>query len=226
MVTVGETFTVNQKVIDEETGIDFFGWRGIVRSVFEVNSPEASEPDQALIEWDFSEPNEKQLEYIRSLFESQLEWSTCVLPINVLSKSAEPVSILKLEWVKNRLGELYFWDSYPDYRRTIRQVFENVMQPAEKAPFSFWEEALRRSLRFPFSAQVIFPYAEDEGDLQENDLVDVMDLMGWDYPLGMFAEVRRGQKNYVLPLQDLEPVKPGKNRKYLDTYQIWLECRA
>lgn len=225
-LSVGNTAYVAASRFDEASGVDLKGWSGIIRQVFEEEDTPDSQELYGLIEWDYSEITDDQLQHIHKLYHLEMDWSTSVLPLAWLRRSERPFSSVRNEWAKNKIGHDYFWKDFPDHSELIRSVFSQNRSEQSESPYVVWEQTLLRELSFPIRADVSYPYEIDEGDLQLNDTVRITGLAGWDYPTGIFVEVEERKRSYILPLQDLEGTGSEKQNSWIEAYQIWLECRA
>lgn len=225
-LSVGNTACVARSHFDEAGGIDLKGWYGIIRQIFtEEDAPNPRE-FYGLIEWDYSEITDDQLQHIHKLYHLEKDWSTSVLPLAWLRRSEKPFSSVSNEWAKNRIGHDFFWKDFPEHSDLIRSIFPQNKSEQSESPYSIWEQTLLRELSFPIRAAVSYPYEIDEGDLQLNDTLRITGLAGWDHPLGIFVEVEKRKRSWILPLQDLEGAGSKKQNSWIEAYQIWLECRA
>lgn len=226
VLSVGNTVIVTSSHYEESSGADLQGWSGIIRQIFTDEEAQLPQEIFVLIEWDFSKVSNEKLHHILKCYQLDQEWSTSVLPLACLRRSEAPFSVLLNEWAKNTIGNEYFWNDFPEHCELIRSVFPQNNTDQSRSPYSFWEQALVQELNYPVHAHVIYPYENDEGDLQLNEGVKISGIAGWDLPLGVFVQVERRNRSYILPLQDIEPTGSDSQNAWIEAYQIWLECRA
>ena len=223
-IQIGKVVKVRDSFQNEQ-GLDFKGYKGIVRMLYDADPTDAESRDEVLVEWTPDTLETLDDEYFFDAFDEEISWTSYILPAEVLEQTDETVDEFDLAWKKQELFTRLFLDDLDREGKLIAKVFSKPVDPTKKMPMDCWIDFLNQSLRFPVKCKVCFPYDEEDGPLQENCKVSLTGLNGFDRNLGVLAEVEYHDRNYVLPLQDLTGLDAySKDGKYLDAYGLWLVC--
>ena len=223
-IQIGKVVNVRDSFMNEQ-GLDFKGYKGIVRMLYDADPTDEESRDEVLVEWTPDTLENLDDEYFYDAFDEEISWTSYILPAEVLEQTDESVDEFELAWKKQELFTRLFLDDLERDGKLIAKVFSKPVDPAKKMPLDCWIDFLNQSLRFPVKCKVCFPYDEEDGPLQENCKVSLLGLNGYDRNLGVLAEVEYHDRNYVLPLQDLTCLDEySKDGKYINAYGLWLMC--
>ena len=221
IVKVKEPFT-------SESGEEFQGKTGIVRLLFDADPMDPETIDEVLVDWTPETLDTFPPDHFYDAFDEEISWASYILPARVLEQTEDVWDENDLQWKKQELfTRLFLSDLRGAEGKMIARAFEKPVDPEKVTPMDCWKAFLEQSLRFPVKVKVVFPYEEDDGPVQENDLLGLTGLNGVDRSLGILAEVTDGERDYVLPLQDLDGKDEySKDAKYIQAYGLWLVCNS
>ena len=226
-IQIGQVVLVRDSFLTENE-LELKGKKGIVRMLYDADPTDAETIDEVQIDWTPETLDGFDDDYFYDAFEQEVSWTSYILPASVLEQTDDAVDENELAWKKQEIFTRLYLDGLGREGKLIVKAFEKAVDPAKKTPMDCWAEYLEQNMRFPVKCKVCFPYDEtDNGTLLENARVSMTGVNGVDRSLGVLAEVTDGNRNYILPLQDLTAADGySKDGKYIDAYGLWLVCNS
>ena len=225
-IQIGKVVKVRDSFITENEE-ELQGKTGIVRMLYDADPTDADSIDEVLVDWTPQALDEFPDDHFYDAFDQEVSWCSFILPASVLEQTDEIPDENAYLWKKQEIFTRLFLDGLGRDGKTIVKAFETPVDPKTTTPMDCWKTYLESSLRFPVKCKVCFPYEEDDGPLQEGSRLNLTGINGIDRSLGLLAEVSDGEREYVLPLQDITGRESySKDGKYLDAYGIWLVCNS
>ena len=133
-----------------------------------------------------------------------------------------------MEWAKETISKKFFWPFVGRDGKTILQVFDRQDLEQTLFPAVYWIQFLNENIKFPVKCKVIYEYEDSDGILKYGDIVSLQKLSGWDLILGLWCEITFQNRNYILPLQDIEGCggSISRNNRLIEAYSTWIACRS
>ena len=225
-IQIGRVVRVRDPFISENDE-ELQGKTGIVRMLYDADPTDPDSFDEVLVDWTPETLDEFPEDHFYDAFDQEVSWCSYIFPANVLEQIDAAADENAFLWKKQEIFVRLFLDGLGRDGKTIVKVFETPVDPDKFIPMDCWKEFLEKSLRFPVKCKVCFPYEKDDGPLQEGQHLNLTGINGVDRSLGLLAEVTDGDREFILPLQDITGRESySKDGKYLDAYGIWLVCNS
>lgn len=219
---IGRIAQVKNSLIDEDSGIDMKGAKGIIRMIYDPE--EDGEEPTIQLEWTAETLAMLPDDYFLKSFGQEVSWTNYYLPQSELELTEESADELAMAWQKQAIFTRLFLSDLGREGRLIAKIFENPVDPARKSPDGCWFDFFSANVTWPLKGRICYPYEEDDGILKENDRIQVMGLNGMDVGLGIWADATFKEKALIIPLGDIASADYSKNGRYLDAYGLWLAC--
>lgn len=197
---------------DEESGIDIGGWQGRITEIDEKSKI-------LLVELDSITLQSMPREYIERCEEMGFGWSEYYIGFDDV-EAAEPRD--KKSDVKATIAELenlVAWVHLGEKGREINAILAGADNEDEQ--LDVWEKYLQNTLSFPFEAEVS-EWQDPRSPLQVGQKVRVMDIDELDEWYGILVKVKKGRRQYIFPLCDLEVTSANSpNHDPVHLYSVW-----
>lgn len=213
-VKIGDTVKVRDGFIDPEFGAEMSGWHGRITELF-------PEEKTALIVFDSLTLRNLPETYIVDCEESGFSWNEYGYDVNDLIKVAPRDSLAESKKALKETQEsiIHNYLYLGAEGKEMRRLFLTVDPEGDLDALGAWFEYLEQTVEFPFEAVV------DEwmrGPLRSGDKVRVHSLEDADEMYGIIVKLRRGRKQFHLPLCQLAAAdEDSPLYALIDLYRTW-----
>lgn len=216
LIHTGSTVIINQGVEDPITGCEMSGWQGRVLEIAEDDNGELL----ALIQWNSHTLKKIPANFIEISLAESLNWAEIAVSASDIAASAPSDTQNETDWARAQICNQYIWNQTGKQGRRIRKILTLPENENAISVWETWENYLKNNLVFPFDALVTFP--EEIGPLKEGDSVMALSLAGYDEKLGQHILIKKLERQYILPITDIQAVDPAsKNFQLVDDYTVW-----
>ena len=214
---VGDSVVVEPEVVDPDLGVDIGGWCGRV-------AEEPNAEGMVLISWDSVTLQNMPDSVIVQCEEQGLDWTGMVLRVQEVEPTSPKDTKADVAQVVEELGKKYAWIYLGEEGHRISKVLAGVDPGDEMAVLEAWEEHFRKSLIFPFEAEV--SEHQSRGPLRIEDRVTVRDIVAVDDLYGIIVRLTHRRRQYDFPLCDLEVTdEHSPNYQIVRDYAVWFANR-
>jgi len=214
---VGDSVVVKSEGVDPDLGVDIGGWCGRV-----AEKPNAE--GMVLISWDSVTLQNMPDSVIVQCEEQGLDWTGMVLRMQEVEPASSRDAKADVAQVVEELGKKYAWIYLGEEGHRISKMLAGVDPGDEMAVLEAWEEHLRKSLVFPFEAEV--SEYQRRGPLQVGNRVTVRGIVDVDDLYGVVVRLTHRRRQYDFPLCDLEVTdEHSPNYQIVQDYAVWFANR-
>ena len=192
MFKAGDSVVVKPGIVDPDFSIEIGGWQGRILGI----GPDRE--DTVLICWDSITLKNMPGSVIEQSEEQGLDWTKMYLEAQEVELTSPRDTEDDVVRAINELSKKYAWSYLGEEGKRIGKVLAGVDEDNEMGALDAWEEHLRKSLVFPFEAEVA--EYQDRGPLQAGDRVKVTNISLVDDLYGIIVDLRRGRRKYAFPL--------------------------
>lgn len=215
---IGDVVKVRKGFIDPDTKVDMSDWHGRIKQFY-------TKVGTALIVFDSVTLQNLPSDYIDQCEEEGLSWSEYGYDLSDLAK-VKPRDTLPdveniIEQIENRYARNFF--HLGEEGREIQRIMQTIDPEGDMGEMEVWWDYLEQELKFPLEAVV------DEwgrGPLRSGDKVRIHAIEDADEHYGIIVKLRKGRKQYYLPLCELATANE-KSSAYdlIDLYRTWFANR-
>lgn len=214
---VGDVVRFKEGTTDENSGQDLSGWQGRISEI-------DAEHNLLLVDFDSITLQNIPRDYLEEAVEEGLGWPQYYIYANEVvpaqPRDTEEDVFDTIEQIEEQLG----WAYLGEEGQAINAILSDALQGNEMDQFEAWEDYLRKTLRFPFQAEVA-EWQDPGSPLRGVNKVLVLKIVGVNDLYGVMAKVRTNRK-FVCPLCDLEAAdKSSSNHDPLQLYAVWFANR-
>ncbi|MCP4540480.1 MAG: hypothetical protein GY832_25360 [Chloroflexi bacterium] len=153
-----------------------------------------------------------------------LDWTGMVLSMQDVELTSPRDTETDVAQVVDEISKKYAWVYLGEEGQRISKVLVGIDPRNEMAILRAWEKHFRKSLVFPFDAEV--SEHEGRGPLRIGDRVTVQGIEGIDDLYGVLVRLRYRQRRYDFPLCDLEATdERSPNYQLVRDYVVWFANR-
>ena len=197
---------------DEESGIDIGGWQGRITEIDKKSKI-------LLVELDSITLRSMPREYIERCEEMGYGWSEYYIGFDDVEATKPRDKKRDVEATIAELENSVAWVHLGEEGREINAILAGADDEYEE--LEAWEKHLRKTLSFPFDAEVS-EWQEPRSPLQVGQKVRVMGIDALDEWYGILVKVKKGRRQYIFPLCDLEVASANSpNYDPVKLYSVW-----
>lgn len=215
---VGDSVVVKPEGVDIDLDVDIGGWCGRV-----AEAPNAE--SMVLISWDSVTLRNMPESVIVQGEEQGMDWTGMVLGAQDVEPTSPRDTEADVEHVVEELARKYGWIYLGEEGHRISKVLAGVDPRDEMAVWDAWDEHMRKSLFFPFEAEVS-EYQRRKSPLRIGDQVTVRRIVDVDDLYGVIVRLTHRRRQQDFPLCDLEPTdEHSPNYQIVRDYVVWFANR-
>ena len=218
----GDSVRVREGVLcPDYESLSLTGWQG---RVFES---ETGDDGKLLvgIHWDSLTLKQIPVQYIARSEEEGLGWTEMYLHFDDIEPAEQRDTDQDAKQVAEEMLRKLYWLGEGKQGERIFVVIANVDTDNEMECFEAWAAHLKKTLKFPFDAEV--SESQDKWALDYGDRLTVTGFNRFiDNSYGILVEVDKGEERYTFPLCDLTVVqKKSPNHTPVQDYCVWFANR-
>jgi hypothetical protein len=212
----GDSVRVKPGVKDADFGYDLSGWQGRVVEI---------EDALITVAWDsHTLRHDMPPAMITACEESGLSWDVYMFYPKDLEPAEARDTPADVEDAIDALENEHALDWLGEDGELARQVLADVDPESDYEHMLAWEAYMEAHVTFPFEAEVA--EVQERGPLQAGDRVRVHGITDADEWYGIIVRLRKGRKQYHIPLCDLEAIdKDAEAYEIVRQYSIWYTNR-
>jgi len=212
----GDSVRVKSGVKDEDFGYDLSGWQG---RVIEVKGK------YVMVAWDsHTLRNDMPPEAMTAAIEQGLRWDRYRFHRKDLELAEARDAPADVKDALDELEDRHVWDWLGKDGEVIRQVLEGLDPDDDYTLMRVWKAYMDDNLTFPFEVEVA--EVQERGPLQVGDRLRIHGITDADEWYGIIVRVRKEQRQYHVPLCDLEVLdKDSEAYEIVRQYSLWFSNR-
>lgn len=213
-LSIGDSVRFKAGVKDYDFGTDIGGWQGRVIS-FE------KEHGTVMIAFDSVTLRNMPDGYIETCEEKGLGWPEYGASPDELEVVPPRDTPQDVEDAVAELAARYAYSYLGEEGREMNAILADVDPGDSMAAMRRWSDYLRKTLTFPFNAEVVETSFE-RSPISYGDRLTVLGINSVDESYGVLADVKRGRESFVWPFCDIETIdKKSPNHDPLQLYAVW-----
>ena len=163
--------------------------------------------------------------FIEDSVRNGLDWSRMYLPPDDIEPATPRDSEQDVTQARREIGARFRWVGIGPEGGRIQAVVNSAEDNTDEWQVMLaWEKYLRRSLRFPFEAEV--DEFQERGPLRAGDRLTVLRIEDVEDLYGVLVSCRRGWRRCYCPLADLAAVDENSpNAPPIQEYRVWFANR-
>lgn len=202
--------------------LDISGWQGRITDL--THADDESEPVIGFA-WDSLSLQAMPAWFIEDSERKGLGWSIIYLRPSEIEPAEPRDTEEDVARVRDEIEASFGWFCIGPEGGRIQAVVNSAEDNTDEWQVMLaWEKHLRRSLQFPFEAEV--DEFQERGPLQAGDRLTVLGIEDVDDLYGALVSCRRGQRRFYFPLADLAAVDENSpNAQPIQEYRVWFANR-
>jgi hypothetical protein len=212
-IKVGSSVVVKENTQDPDSDANIGGWQGRVSEILEDGKI-------ICINWDSLTLNNTPDHMIAHSEKEGLEWDKMYLYLTDVEPIKARDTLKDVAQAIRKLQAKHAWTHWGEEGRYIKQVLEQVDTDDELAVLKTWATELKKTLCFPFEAEVT--EFQERGRMQSGDSVTVKGISTADDLYGVVVQISGKHGTNAFPLCDLKS-KDASSSNYVPVhaYAVW-----
>ena len=210
---IGDVVKVRQGFKDPDTKVDMSNWHGRISQFY-------PEEGTALIVFDSQTLQNMPPNYIKRCEREGYGWDSYGYDLEDLTKVEPRDTVADVQKILDQLGGEHAYDHLGKEGEEIQRIIQTVDPEGDMGLLDVWLEYLEQELTFPFAA--IVDEWQERGPLRSGDKVRVHGIEDADEHYGIIVKLRRGRKQFHLPLCELAAAdENSKEHNLIALYRVW-----
>jgi hypothetical protein len=218
---IGDSVVVKKGTKAPEFGCEIGGWQG---RIFDILKNDQGEDIMEIV-WDSVTLKNMPSSFIENCENNDWDWGRMNLE-ETMVEPAQPRDTEDDVWdARDQVGFLDSMEVLGEEGKSFMEPLDRLGLDEDVKAGRVWWNKLRKEMIFPFEARVNL-YMEEEGDLKQDDIVEVRRLSDLDDFLGVLVEVIFKGEKYTYALSELEATDPkSPNYRLTLDYREWFNKR-
>jgi hypothetical protein len=212
-IKIGSSVVVKANTQDPDSDANIGGWQGRVSEILEDGKT-------ICINWDSLTLNGTPDHMIAQSEKEGLEWDKMYLYLADVEPGKARDTLKDVAQAIRKLQAKHAWTHLGDEGRYIQRVLEKADTDDELAVLKTWGTELKKTLCFPFEAEVT--EFQERGRMQSGDSVIVKGISTVDDLYGIVVQITGKHGTNAFPLCDLK-AKDTSSSNYapVQAYAVW-----